>query len=435
MRSVSSQDYYIPYEQMISLREKEQLNFGIDRLTGQHLTNNHWILQLADDPALLKATWRAHNFWTYAMLGGFGFSVYLSFTSAWWVFIIGFVCMAILNPILVKSNEENLLDLMIKDKGLYEAMYAAKRLNFLVDETVISGLQKRDGLNDIPLTPAFNQITKKQTVASSTVDIYQIIGDFSKVMERDDWLTGFYDSSQLPHPKEDIKNALVSAHNEATETDDIKSSLRTGLMALSHYHDDIGNEPLKGGHILNYKPSSENLSQEEQSKEMEMWIEEENKKIDKNKLDAITDIANKEWENFKTLIDTPLETDENTQIIRDYGEIVEKLDVMAFHDTARLPHPKDKIKTALINQHNNSTDTKDRDLFAVGLLYLVQFQDNIGSEPVRGQVDVSSLKWSDDATEMALQFSEEDEKLDKKFYESLLVVSEREYESYKSKLN
>ena len=435
MRSVSSQDYYIPYEQMISLREKEQLNFGIDRLTGQHLTNNHWILQFADDPALLKATWRAHNFWTYAMLGGFGFSVYLSFTSAWWVFIIGFVCMAILNPILVKSNEENLLDLMIKDKGLYEAMYAAKRLNFLVDETVISGLQKRDGLNDIPLTPAFNQITKKQTVASSTVDIYQIIGDFSKVMERDDWLTGFYDSSQLPHPKEDIKNALVSAHNEATETDDIKSSLRTGLMALSHYHDDIGNEPLKGGHILNYKPSSENLSQEEQSKEMEMWIEEENKKIDKNKLDAITDIANKEWENFKTLIDTPLETDENTQIIRDYGEIVEKLDVMAFHDTARLPHPKDKIKTALINQHNNSTDTKDRDLFAVGLLYLVQFQDNIGSEPVRGQVDVSSLKWSDDATEMALQFSEEDEKLDKKFYESLLVVSEREYESYKSKLN
>ena len=56
MRSVSSQDYYIPYEQMISLREKEQLNFGIDRLTGQHLTNNHWILQFADDPALLKAT-------------------------------------------------------------------------------------------------------------------------------------------------------------------------------------------------------------------------------------------------------------------------------------------------------------------------------------------------------------------------------------------
>lgn len=434
MRSVSSQDYYIPYEQMISLREKEQLNFGIDRLTGQHLTNNHWILQFADDPALLKATWRAHNFWTYAMLGGFGFSVYLSFTSAWWVFIIGFVCMAILNPILVKSNEENLLDLMIKDKGLYEAMHAAKRLNFLVDETVISGLQKRDGLNDIPLTPAFNQITKKQTVASSTVDIYQIIGDFSKVMERDDWLTGFYDSSQLPHPKEDIKNALVSAHNEATETDDIKSSLRTGLMALSHYHDDIGNEPLRGGHILNYKPSSENLSQEEQSKEMEMWIEEENKKIDKNKLDAITDIANKEWENFKTLIDIPLETDNTSQIIRDYGEIVEKLDLMAFHDTAQLPHPKDKIKTALINQHNNSTDTKDRDLFAVGLLYLVQFQDNIGSEPVRGQVDVSSLKWSDDATEMALQFSEEDEKLDKKFYESLQVVSEREYESYKSQL-
>ena len=205
-------------------------------------------------------------------VGWVWFSVYLSFTSAWWVFIIGFVCMAILNPILVKSNEENLLDLMIKDKGLYEAMHAAKRLNFLVDETVISGLQKRDDLTETPIIPAIQKIIQKQTVASSTVDIYQIVGDFSKVMERDDWLTGFYDSSQLPYPKEDIKNALVSAHDEATD-DKLKSSIRTGLMALSHYHDDIGNEPLRGGHILNYKPSSENLSQEEQSKEMEMWIE------------------------------------------------------------------------------------------------------------------------------------------------------------------
>ena len=151
MKSISSHDYYIPYEQMISLREKGQLNFGIDRLTGQHMTNNPNILQLADDPALLKATWRAHNFWTYAMLGGFGFSVYLSFTSAWWSFIIGFIAMAVLNPMLVRSNEENLLEVMIKDKSLYEAMHSGKRLNFLVDESVVSSLQKRDSSTEVPL--------------------------------------------------------------------------------------------------------------------------------------------------------------------------------------------------------------------------------------------------------------------------------------------
>ena len=62
MKSISSQDYYIPYEQMVSLHEKGQLNFGIDRLTGQHLTNNQGVLQLVDDPALLKATWMALQF-------------------------------------------------------------------------------------------------------------------------------------------------------------------------------------------------------------------------------------------------------------------------------------------------------------------------------------------------------------------------------------
>ena len=141
MKSISSHDYYIPYEQMVSLREKGQLNFGIDRLTGQHMTNNPNILQLADDPALLKATWKAHNFWTYVMVGGFIFSIYLSFANAWWWFLIGLVSLPFLNSMIVKSNEENLLNVMIEDKGLYEAMCKGKRLNYLVDEGIIDSLK------------------------------------------------------------------------------------------------------------------------------------------------------------------------------------------------------------------------------------------------------------------------------------------------------
>lgn len=428
MISISSHDYYIPYEQMLSLREKGHLNFGIDRLTGQHMTNNPNILQLSDDPALLKATWKAHNFWTYVMLGGFGFSVYLSFTSAWWSFIVGFIAMAILNPMLVRSNEENLLTLMVKDKSLYEAIHAGKRLNFLVDEAVISDLQKRDELTETPLIKPL-----KNVLESSTINYWDIIGDYSMVMEKDDWLTGFYDISRLPHPKEEIKNALVSAYKEATE-DNLRSSLSNGLMALSRYQEGIGNKPLRGGHMLNYKPSSENLSQEEQFKEMEAWIEEENKKIDKNKLDRIREIATNEWEHFKILIGISVETDNNSQIIRDFGNFIEKLDLTAFHDTLKLPYPKDKIKNAFIAQHNNSADAKERDLLEVGLLYLVQFQDNIGSEPVRGHVDLSSLKYSENASEMAMELSEEEEKLDKEFYNSLKVVSEREFQAYRSQL-
>ena len=296
MKSISSQDYYIPYEKMNFLRERGQLNFGIDRLTGQHLTNNQGVLQLADDPALLKATWRAHNFWTYAMLGGFGFTVYLSFTSEWWSFLVGFVCMAILNPILVKSNEENLLDVMIQDKGLYEAMHAAKRLNFLVDETVISGLQKRDDLTETPIIPAIKKVIQKQTVVSSTVDDWDIIGDFGAVMEKADILQAFYDSSELPYPKNQIRDALIRKHNE---TDDAENRIdfTTGLLALAQFQENIGSMPVRGTVNILGLERTDDLTQ------MAQQMEEEEQKLDKELFDSLMVIAEREYQSYKSKLD------------------------------------------------------------------------------------------------------------------------------------
>jgi hypothetical protein len=289
MKSISSHDYYIPYEQMISLREKEQLNFGIDRLTGQHMTNNPNILQLADDPTLLKATWRAHNFWTYAMLGGFGFSVYLSFTSAWWSFIIGFIAMAVLNPMLVRSNEENLLEVMIKDKSLYEAMHSGKRLNFLVDESVVSSLQKRDGSTEVPLVKPL----QKEKSASSTVDDWDIVGDFGAVMEKADWSQAFYDTSQLPYPKSQIRDALIRKHNETDNAED-RGVFTTGLMALAQFQDNVGLEPVRGTVNILGIERTDDLTQIAQQ------MEEEEQKLDKELFESLRVIARREYESYKS---------------------------------------------------------------------------------------------------------------------------------------
>lgn len=292
MKSISSHDYYIPYEQMISLREKEQLNFGIDRLTGQHMTNNPNILQLADDPTLLKATWRAHNFWTYAMLGGFGFSVYLSFTSAWWFFIIGFVAMAVINPMLVRSNEENLLEVMIKDKSLYEAMHSGKRLNFLVDESVVSSLQKRDSSTLVPLVKPL----QKEKSASSSVDDWDIIGDYSLVMEKADWSQAFYDTSELPHPKSQIRDALIKKYNE-TKEDENKRTLRTGLLALTQFQENIGSTPVRGTVNILGLERSDDLTQ------MAYQMEEEEQKLDKELFESLRVIARREYQSYKSKFD------------------------------------------------------------------------------------------------------------------------------------
>ena len=292
MKSISSHDYYIPYEQMVSLREKGQLNFGIDRLTGQHLTNNHAVLQLADDPALLKATWRAHNFWTWTMLGGFAFTVYLSFTSAWWFFIIGFVAMGVFNPILVRSNEENLLEVMIKDKSLYEAMHTGKRLNFLVDESVISSLQKRDDSMEVPLIKPL----QKEKFTTSSVDDWGIIGDFGAVMEKADWSQAFYDTSKLPHPKSQIRDSLIRKYNETDNAED-RGVFMTGLMALAQFQDNVGSEPVRGTVNILGIERTDDLSQ------MAREIEDAEQKLDKELFDSLSVIAKREYQSYKSKLD------------------------------------------------------------------------------------------------------------------------------------
>lgn len=290
-KSISSRDYYISIEQARAYANLGKLRIGIDRLTGQHLTNNPNILQLADNPKLLKSTWRAHNFWTYVMLGYFILSIYLSFTSAWWFFLTGFISMAIFNPILVKSNEENLLDILIEDAGLYSAMFKAKRLNYLVDEEIIPNL--------VPRPESDNEHI--ETIEKTTEHSAQIIGDFGATMEEFDWLSGYHDVNCLSHSKDDIRNALISSYNASSDAD-TKEVFKTGLMALTHFQKDIGSEPIMFGSMFNYKASSDELSTEEQLKEMASHITEENNKIGEDKINSLKEQATREYENYMSLL-------------------------------------------------------------------------------------------------------------------------------------
>ena len=89
----------------------------------------------------------------------------------------------------------------------------------------------------------------------------------------------------------------------------------------------------------------------------------------------------------------------------------------------------------MIRKHNETDNAEDKGVFHNGLLALAQFQENIGSIPVRGTVNILGLERSDNLTQMAEQLAEEEQKLDKELFESLRVIARREYQSYKSKLD
>ena len=79
---------------------------------------------------------------------------------------------------------------------------------------------------------------------SSATSPYDIVADFGKLIETSDGLS-INDISELPHPKQDIVNALIYVYQnqEATET---KEMMKVGLMEVARYQEDVQGQPIRG---------------------------------------------------------------------------------------------------------------------------------------------------------------------------------------------
>jgi hypothetical protein len=100
---------------------------------------------------------------------------------------------------------------------------------------------------------------------------------------------------------------------------------------------------------------------------------------------------------------TELTLDTAIKIIQDYGAFVES----ATHapgcvvDARNLPHPKQRIKQALILALRSTTDPQKRDWCRTGLLYLADWQEGVGNEPVG--LDLRKIDRNATPTEQAKQ--------------------------------
>jgi hypothetical protein len=104
----------LTYAQMLQLRNAGVLNLGINNDLAAQIAN-------ARGGAPTKSTASvAFHFWNWVAVGVFGYSIYTSFTKAWWWFIPGFIGMSIIWSANKKGNSENLLDAGLRDGEFYE---------------------------------------------------------------------------------------------------------------------------------------------------------------------------------------------------------------------------------------------------------------------------------------------------------------------------
>lgn len=116
-----------PHDQMVSLRKSGHLNLGIDN----NLATQISAARAGSNKTTASA---AHTFWHLVALGVAIYGIYLSFTSHWWWFIVGFVGAIVISKANQKGNAENVLDAAMIDRDFYERVRNINGWQYQIDE-------------------------------------------------------------------------------------------------------------------------------------------------------------------------------------------------------------------------------------------------------------------------------------------------------------
>jgi hypothetical protein len=116
----SSDAVAIPHRDFLELRRQGRISLGIDQFVAKSISESP-----ALKPTKTSAA-AAYDFWTIVGVGGFLFTIYLSFTSHWWWFLVGLVGGGAIIIANDGSNQRNLLDAAMVDRDFYEKVRSVR---------------------------------------------------------------------------------------------------------------------------------------------------------------------------------------------------------------------------------------------------------------------------------------------------------------------
>ena len=116
------------HEVMVRLRNEGALSLGIRDDLAERITQIKGL-----GPSKSSAT-AAFKFWNLVGFGALFYTLYLSFTSDWWWFIVGFFSAGFVFNVNKKSNSENMLDAAFVDKEFYDRVLELNGWMYRVEE-------------------------------------------------------------------------------------------------------------------------------------------------------------------------------------------------------------------------------------------------------------------------------------------------------------
>jgi hypothetical protein len=122
------------------------------------------------------------------------------------------------------------------------------------------------------------------------------------------------------------------------------------------------------------------------------------------------------------------------EIAADFGDLFEKHDGTSIYDVKELPHDKSVIRDALFEIYRSDKDQARRELMETSLLFLANYQNDIGDQPVKGLPDVSALSSDKGIEALADSVLDAYDEIDGDRYDELRTKAEEEYKDYKKQL-
>jgi hypothetical protein len=196
---VYSKECHLPHEHMVTLSQQGILQLGINNANAVDISSNKNL-----KPTKTTAS-AAFLLWSWVGFGILGYSIYLSFTDAWWYFIPGVVIWQIIWRANKKGNAQNLIDAALIDENFYTKISNLNGWIYQCTEEKIPHIKQKSteaiALASRLLDLDYNQLTVDDCLKLFTTSGFRVIkAEFPIEIE-------FFDSV-IEFNEQDLKNAV-----------------------------------------------------------------------------------------------------------------------------------------------------------------------------------------------------------------------------------
>jgi hypothetical protein len=113
-KDFTADEVHISHSDVVRLRNEGKLRLGISRSAADQISSSR------DLQPRKTTAGAAFKFWIVVALLAFLYSIYLSFTSHWWWFLVGLVVLTVIVRSNSTANQANLLDAAMVDERFYD---------------------------------------------------------------------------------------------------------------------------------------------------------------------------------------------------------------------------------------------------------------------------------------------------------------------------